>query len=264
MALDYSYSRAWHVQKLTIWALCLREIHGKHGKSKLGYLWQLTKTGFNIAAFWGIREMGGFAPPAGLSTPLFLLGGFIPWFIFNECIDMTIEAVQTNKALLTFPQISCLDLYLSSALVVWATEVVVMIVYAAIVWLMGYSIEIHNLSALLSGLIGLGLCATGLGLCISALTLYVPVIEKIVPMIMRVLFFSSGIFFSIQQTPSAVADILLWNPLLNYIELIRGSFASPLVYPLLRLEYTFTLTICSLALGLLLERYVRFKQEVEG
>jgi ABC-type polysaccharide/polyol phosphate export permease len=50
---------------------------------------------------------------------LFLLCGFTIWFIFSGIVSMTIEAVVTNKSLLTFPLITPLDLYCGSAVVMW-------------------------------------------------------------------------------------------------------------------------------------------------
>jgi ABC-type polysaccharide/polyol phosphate export permease len=56
-------------------------------------------------------------------------------------------------------------------------------------------------------------------------------------------------------------DKLLWNPIANYIELLRGTFIHPDPPGELKLEYTAWVTMSLLALGLLLERYIRPKQE---
>lgn len=248
------------MQMRVLWALCLREIHGKHGKSRLGYLWVLLKTAFGIAVFWWIRSIAGFATPHGLPLPLFLLMGFIPWHIFSGCLRMVLEAVRTNKALLTFPQVFPFDLYISSGIVVWVTEIVVMLLFLLILKLVDYHYILHDPITLLSMLVLLGLFSIGLGLALSALALYLPVIEKIVPMVLRVLFFISGIFFSPSQLSGQYASLLYWNPLLNFIEACRGAFAVRVPFPEIKIMYIVSLTFFFLALGLLLERHVRSKQ----
>ena len=249
------------MQGRVLWALCLREIHGKHGKSRLGYLWQLIKTGFGVAVFWWIRELAHAAPPQGLPMPIFLLMGFIPWFIFSETLSMVMEAVRTNKALLTFPQVTPLDLCLSSAVVVWCTEVLVLGIYLTGLHLAGYDFTIYAPETFLLALLGVGLLGLGAGLVLSALNFYVPAIEKLVPMVMRILFLSTGVFFSPSQMSATYGDAIMWIPTANFIEMLRGVFLSRSLNSMVKLEYIVCLTAGCLVLGLLLERYVRPRQE---
>ena len=245
------------VQRRVIWALCLREIRGKHGKSRLGYLWQLVKAGFAVGIFWWIREMGHFSAPGGMPTPIFLLMGFIPWFIFSQTISMVMEAVPTNTALLTFPQVTSLDLCVSSALVVWCTEVVTLLLYMAGIVLAGYQFHLYSILIPMIAFVGLWLMALGLGLVLSAMALRFEVVEKLVPMVMRILFFASALFYSPASLPAKYADIVMWNPLVNYIEILRGAFISSHIPDIVKTEYMFCFTLVVLVLGMLLERYSR-------
>jgi capsular polysaccharide transport system permease protein len=253
-------SHALSIQRRVLWALCLREIRGKHGKSKLGYLWQIIKSGFAVGVFWWIREMGNFVAPYGLPTPIFLFAGFIPWFIFSETLSMVMEAVKTNATLLTFPQITPLDLCLSSAIVVWCTEVVILLLYMTGLLLAGYDFYVYDLVILIIALVGIWLLSLGVGLFLGALALHFETLEKLVPMVMRVIFFVSGMFFSVSQLPSRYAEILWWNPILNFIELLRGSFISTHVQGEIKISYIFVITFVFLVLGLLLERTSRALQ----
>ena len=251
---------ALSIQTRVLWALCLREIHGKHGKSKLGYLWVLFKTAFGVTIFWWIRAFAGFTTPHGLPLPLYLLLGFIPWYIFSGALRMTMEAVNKNKALLTFPQVFPLDLYVSSAVVVWVTEVLVLCLFVLLIWLMGYNFTLYDPITLFSMLVLVGIFALGLGIVLGAIALYVPVVENIIPMVLRILFFTSGIFFSPSQLAGRYASLVYWNPLLNIIEACRGAFVVRTPYPEIKIIYVLSFTFILLAMGLLLERYVRAKQ----
>ena len=260
--MNNTFSDAFSLQGRVLWALCLREIHGRHGRFRIGYLWQLIRAVFGIGVFWGIREMGNFHPPQGMSTPVFLLMGFVPWFIFSEGIEKVMEAVRTNKALLTFPQVTPLDLCVSSWIVAAATQIVVLAAFLAGIAIVGYDVHIHDFPLFMAALSGISLLALGMGLFFTALNLYLPMIEKVVPMVLRVLFFMSGVFFSPVQMAGVYGDAIMWLPTANYIEMLRASFSGAGVPDLVKVEYTAAVTVISLVLGLLLERHARPKQEV--
>ena len=115
-------SSGWIVQGRVIMALILREVHTLYGSSRLGYLWAVIQTMFGIGIFWGIREIAGARAPHGMSVLMFLLAGFGLWATFSETLTKCMSAVSGNKALLTFPQVTPLDLMLSRTVVVWGTQ----------------------------------------------------------------------------------------------------------------------------------------------
>jgi ABC-type polysaccharide/polyol phosphate export systems, permease component len=233
-----------------------------HGAFKIGYLWQLIRAGFTLAAFWWIREVAGFHAPGGLPTPLFILMGLVPWLIFSGCVSRVMEAVRTNKALLTFPQITPLDLYISSAVVIAATEVVVLLIFLLGLNFGDYDVTLYAPLSFILCLIGVSALGLGAGLVLSAMNLYLSFIEKIVPMVMRIGFFATGVFFSPSQMIGRYGEGIMWIPTANYIEILRSAFTGHGISPLVKVEYTAVVTIVSLTLGLLLERHVRQMQEV--
>lgn len=131
-------SSGWIVQGRVIMALILREVHTLYGSSRLGYLWAVIQTMFGIGIFWGIREIAGARAPHGMSVLMFLLAGFGLWATFSETLTKCMSAVSGNKALLTFPQVTPLDLMLSRTVVVWGTQLssgCVITGIAAFLWL---------------------------------------------------------------------------------------------------------------------------------
>lgn len=261
--MNGSYKQALALQGRVIWALCLREIQGKHGKSRLGYLWQFVKTGFTISIFWFLRTIGGFYTPYDIAMPLYLLMGAIPWFIFQQTVTLTMSAVQSNEALLTFPQVTTLDLMLGCAIVAWVTEVIVFLFYLFLFIQLGLEVRLVDPFSFLCGMAGIWLFGLGVGLVLTALNLYVNIIEKLVPMFMRILFFSSGVFFSPEaRFGGEYSWLFRWNPLTNYFELLRGAFVFSSPMDSVKTEYIFYVTIYTLGAGLLLERFVRPKHNI--
>jgi len=94
---------------------------------------------------------------------------------------------------------------------------------------------------------------------LGAMMAYLPFLEHIIPMIMRILFFTSGVFFSPFQMAYGYRELLLWHPLVNYIELLRGAFVYMSPSSEIRIVYLLCIGAIALALGLLLERHARLR-----
>jgi capsular polysaccharide transport system permease protein len=258
--MNASFSQALAAQGRVIWALSLRELHGMHGESRLGYLWQLIKIGFSIAVFWGIRSLLGVHMPASLPLPVYLLTGFIPWYTFSDLFKHAMEAVRTNHALLNFPQITTLDIMLGSGVLTIATHAVLLLLYLAFFLFLDIPFALYNPGGFLISYLAMAAFGFGLGLILAVLNAYFPTTEKIVPMVMRFLFFTSGVFIPIARFSNlGIMDVLLWNPILNYIELLRSCFLSP-AFPLApEPRLFFSLAALTLVIGLFLERSCRGK-----
>lgn len=260
MTLDQELKSGFIVQCRVIAALMLREVHTINGDSKLGYLWVLVQSVFSIAVFWGLREFMNAHAPHGMSMPLFLALGFGVWAVFSGGVTKTMTAVAGNKALLSFPQVTEFDVMLARILVLVATQFIVTTIIIAASILFGYVFRPGDWLQALSVLILFPLCSLGIGMILASLTVFVPVIEKIVPMLFRILFFISGVFFSVDMFPQYISEVLKWNPILQAIELMRTSLHQGYTVTGLSFGYLAIFTICSLGLGGFLERYVRSRR----
>ena len=254
-------SSGWIVQGRVIMALILREVHTLYGSSRLGYLWAVIQTMFGIGIFWGIREIAGARAPHGMSVLMFLLAGFGLWATFSETLTKCMSAVSGNKALLTFPQETPLDLMLSRTVVVWGTQLSSGCVITGIAAFCGTSLYVSDWTGLFAAFLLTPLLGLGCGMLCASLAVFWPTLEKIVPMILRILFFASGIFFSVSMFPKNIADILLLNPVMQLIELLRQSLSRGYVAPTYDYLYIVAFCVVSLCLGGLLERYARKRAE---
>lgn len=252
-----SFYNAFLVQLRVINALMLREIHTIHGNSKLGYLWVVIQYTFSIAVFMAIREYTNAHDHFGMSSAIFLITGFFVWYIVSDSIKKCMSAVSANKALLTYPQVKVLDLMLSRVIVLWLTQLIVNIAILTVLTVFDIEFEIHSITLVYLVVFVAPLLGLGLGLIFSSLAVILPFIEKVVPMILRILFFISGVFFSVSTFNHDIASLLALNPILDLIELLRASVSTsyPLNYS--SWSYVLNITLVSLFFGFILERYVR-------
>lgn len=248
--------RAVRVQLAVIWALMLRETRTRYGKSKIGYVWALLEPVFQIAVFWMIFHLSGRSK-AGMAVPVFLLTGFIPWGLFSNIVQRSVNAVDGNRALLTYPQVTPLDIIIARTMLETATTIVVMFILLGSFSFAGYPFEMHDLALVMEAFGALVVLGFGLGLCLSSMALYLPSTDKVVSFILRPMFFTTGIFFVANILPFWVQKLLLLNPMLNVIEYVRAGFFSSYKPQLASLAYPAGLGIIFMFFGLLIERYAR-------
>lgn len=252
-----SISHAFSVQSRVIYALILREVHTLYGDSRLGYLWAIVQNLVGIVFFWALREFMGFRPPHGMSIVTYLLSGFIVWYLFTQTLNKCLSAVKGNNALLTYPQVTPLDLMVSRTIVVWVTQIVSAFVLCIIALYFDYVINIVNFGGFLVVILLTPLLGLGCGAICATLSYYWPTVEKIIPIIMRIMFFASGVFFSVSSFPMYIQKYLLWNPVMHLIEWMRMSLSYSFANSGVDILYPSIFTLIVLALGLLFERYVR-------
>ncbi|MBQ3060577.1 MAG: ABC transporter permease [Desulfovibrio sp.] len=246
-----------HRQLRIIIALVLREIHTLYGHAKLGYVWAIIRSGFSIAIFWTFRTIMHSPVPHGMTVLSYLCMGFVIWNIFSETLTKCMNSISGNKPLLTFPQVFPLDIMIARSLVVFATQIVCISVILIFGIMLNYEVTIANIGMLISALIFAVFFGFGCGIILSTLSFYMPALQNIVPMILRIMFFASGVFFSVSMFSHRVGEWLLLNPVMQFIEMARTAMSDGYVSPYFDIEYLLMINLSVLTSGLLLERFNR-------
>ncbi len=255
-----SISSAMTVQGRVIYALILREVHTLYGNTKLGYLWAIIQTVFNLAVFWLFRDFIGAKAPHGMSTVVFLLCGFIPWYMVSDTVSRCMNAVRANQALLTFPQVTELDLMMARVIVIWGTQLASGMIILSFAITLGQPMELRDPGTLAATVFFAPLLGLGVALVFASLARFWPTLERLVPILMRFLFFASGIFFQISELPARFSDILMLNPIAQIIEWQRYGLSASSAAPLYNIAYIAGWCLASLCIGLLLERHARGRE----
>ena len=213
------------VQFRVIHALMLRETKTRYGKHKLGYLWALFEPVLQILVFVLIFTLAGRDSVSEMPLVLFLLTGLAPFLLFRNTMQQGLNAIDANRALLTFPQVKTFDLIVARGLLEIATMILVFVVLLFGVTAMGIPIKIENPLMVIAALMLLAATGFGLGMAFASLTPLFPSLNQIISTVLgRPLFFTSGLFFTVEVMPQNARDILLLNPLLHMIEMLRSAF----------------------------------------
>lgn len=247
-----------HIKRVVL-AIFIRELKTRFGKYRLGYLWAILEPLSIIALFVFIR--GILAGSLRVATekiiyhvdyPLFLAAGVIPFFLFKNAAIQIMNSIEANRGLFYYQPVKPIDAMISR----WLLEGIIFSIVGFVIFFMlamlGFSSEIRNPLGLLLIILLFYIFSFAVGLVLCIAVNIIEELRNVVSPVMLFLFFTSGIFFSINMIPQKFRIFLLWNPIIHFIELIRLNF-----FPLYRaddvsLHYVIIWTIAILWLGLAL------------
>ena len=246
------------IQCRAIAALMLFEINTLYGDARLGYIWALVKTAFGVLALLLLRVFAHARAPHGISSVEFLVMGFMIWQIFSQTLTKSMTVIKNNKNFLSFPQITPLDIIIARSLVIIATEVVCSAILLIVFYLFGgiRSLQISNILLMIASIFGIACFGISCGCIFLALSRYFSAIFRIIPIFLRVFFFASGVFFSVSSFSHKFGEWLLYNPVMQFIEMSRKAMAYS--YPeYYNTQYLLMILLPLSTIGILLERYIR-------
>lgn len=239
-----------------IGALLLRETRVRFGRAQIGYLWAIIEPLAGILVLAFIFQLIGRAPNVGQSLYLFLAIGMLGFSLQRRLAVQLGNAFDANKALLYFPVVQRIDTLIARGILETATSLLsMMIIIAGLMLIEGVSPPAH-LDAFAAGIAALALLGFGIGTMNAILSSYLSSWRQIEGLINRPLFLLSGVFFTPLMLPSAVADILSWNPIVHGIELLRYGYYEGYRPDFIDLPYLVGWGLVTTLVGLAGERYL--------
>lgn len=229
-----------------LFALVMREMTTRFGRSAGGYLWALIEPAGFIALLSLAFSQIAHSPPVGRSFPLFYATGYIAFGFYNDIAALTGRAVQVNRPLLNYPAVTALDTVLARFLLQALTGLAVAaIIFTGILAVFAERVRLDPVPLITCFALAAGL-GLGVGLVNSALFALSRTWERVYGLASRPLFLISAVFFAFGSLPAFVRDVLWWNPLIHLVGLMRAGF-----YPVYDASYVSVLYVASLALGLM-------------
>ncbi len=257
--LDAALGRPLAIQGNVIRALILREVKTRFGSSGVGWIWLVLEPVVQCLALMLIYTVirprrSGFAD---VDVAEFLMTGIVPWLFYARTFTQVLHAVESNRALLVYPQVTPLDIAIAR------TALEAMLMYLLIAGLLVLRWFLLGDFAVADPLGGIAACAAlslmglGFGLVIAAAGHYLPSLVMVFSYINRILYFSSGVFFSLSAIPAAFRPYVDWNPLLQGVEYARASYFEGVSTVILNLPLLVIAPFALLAAGVIAERATR-------
>jgi capsular polysaccharide transport system permease protein len=245
------------IQRRVLLALILREARTRYGRQKLGYLWALVEPILHIVGFYILFRYTLRVVPLGHSLPMFLATGLATYLGFINVLNRTQGGFASNEALLAYPIVGVMDVFLGRALLDLATWILVTFIIIGGLVLSGLDPmpdSVLTMAAAIFLLFGIGF---GAGVLIGIGSQFAPSIEKITLIPRRMLYFASGAFYLPDALPPAVRDVLAWNPVLHGVTLFRMGYYGNYHSHVLDMTYLVMWSAIAVLAAFLVERLSR-------
>mgnify|MGYP001793731292 FL=1 len=243
-----------------IFALMLREMSTRYGRTPGGYIWAV------LEPVAGIMFLSlGFSlllrnPSLGTSFILFYASGYLILHLYNSISMPCAQAIDFSRPLLRYPAVNWIDAILARLLLNSLTGVAIaVLLFATIVSLIDVGV-VFDLPPIIEAFTLCIMVAFGVGCLNCCLIGLFPVWGVVWGILTRPLFIASGVIFIYEDLPRFAQDILWWNPLFHLTGLVRVGIYPTYSPTYIDITYVLSFSLITCALGLLLTR--RYNREI--
>lgn len=209
-----------------LFALVMREMSTKFGRSWGGYLWAVAEPLGGILMLTLAFSLAFRVPPLGTNFPLFYATGIIPFLLFSAISGGIAQAITTNRGLLTYPVVRPLDAVFAKFITNFLTLFVVgVLLFTGIILFYRLPVEL-DLAAIFNGFLMMGAIGLGIGTMNCVLFGFFPTWRHVWSVLTKPLFIVSGMFYTYESLPPQGQAAIWWNPLIHAVGLMRAGFYS--------------------------------------
>jgi len=240
------------LQAQIISALAYRDQAERIRKSPFGAVGLLVEPLLLVSIFLILRVLVPNAAPRLMNPVLLLSSGFILFFLFSKIALKAISGVARSQRFSELRRIRPLDVLIAGAVVEFQIYGVCIVLVVLAVSIYQWQSAIAYPGSAVAVFILVALTSLGIGLAALVVGHRLPVVKIAVDtLIRRLLFWTSGLFFSIATIPDFARPFLLWNPLLHGIELFRHALVPTYPIPGVSLGYLLIWAFVSLGFSML-------------
>lgn len=247
---------SWQIQVATVRALFFRELLTRFGTDqlRLGYIWAVLSPGLQVLMMVVIFSIIKVRVVPNMDYVLFLVAGIVPWMLFSSSATRALGAVEANKGLFNYRPVLPIDAVIARTLLEGVLYFAVFVLFLSGLWWLGYEISVSHVPLLLVSWLLLWLFSLGFALIMMVIGHWSAEIARFVSILIRIMYFISGILYSLHVLPEEYLAYVLWNPVPHVIEHMRHALAP--TYPIDHVSYGYFLasTLVVMFVGLLLYR----------
>lgn len=216
----------WNV----IYALLFRELKTRFGKNRrLGYIWVIGEPMAQIAVITTvistIRNYQHQIMPADISIFMFITVGIIPFFMFRNTITQLMTGIQANAGLFIYKPVKPIHVFIARTLLESGAYLCIFIVLMSIVgWFGGLKVVPHDFLQVFCCFVLMAFSAFVLGLCLSIVYHFLDNVKNVLVYLPVILYIASAVIFPIWIIPEELVQILLYNPWLHIMELLKAGY----------------------------------------
>ena len=231
-------------------ALFLRELTMRFSVSKTGVFWTFFEPFVQVLVMVLIKVLFFGNAISNFDFVAFLALNFTAFNLFKNIVTKSMGAFKANKALFVYKQVKPLDTIVARVLVELFITSVIVICFVAIGFYFDYDLNVQSLPMVFLGFLWLIFFSLSLVILLAVSNAFYSSVGKTVTMFMTFLMFGSAIFYTMEMLPLEIQSLLLWNPLVHFMEMIHGHYFYVLDDGLVNYYYMALWTLIPLYVGL--------------
>ncbi len=231
-------------------ALFLREFNMRFTVSKTGVFWTFFEPFVQVLVMVLIKVLLFGSATGNFDFAIFLALNFTAFNLFKNIITKSMGAFTANKALFVYKQVKPLDTIIARMLVELFITGIIVLCFVAIGLYFGYDLNVQSLPMVVLGFLWLIAFALSVVILLSVTNTFYSSVGKTVNIMMSFLMFGSAIFYTMDMLPLEIQNLLLWNPLVHFMEMIHGYYFYVLDDSLVNYYYMALWTLIPLYVGL--------------
>lgn len=242
-----------------IYALMLRDMRTRFGRSHLGYLIAVGWPFVHLLVLVGIMAFMNRVAPLGGDPVVFVASGALAYILCLYPARMMGMALDMNRSLFLFPVVRVFDVIIARAVIEFITSFIVVILVFVASSIAGIDIFPANGFIFTSGVLATVYFSISLGFVNVVLASLFRMWNLVFMFCMIMLYATSGIFVLPSNLPPSMRSVMAYNPLLHGIEWMRSAYYEGYGDEMLSKTYFISMATVFLLFGLLGERFWRGK-----
>jgi len=237
--------------------LMLREVMARFGRHELGYLWAILEPAMHVLVISVIFYFIRARDTLGMNVVLFVTTGVVPLFVYLKTYNHLTNALRQNRPLLNHARVQPMDIFFARGILEFLTHIFVLILFVSVIYVFVDRFAFGSALSVLANLFGLWIVGIGAGLALGSLSVFIESIKNVMDGLNRLIYITSGVFFTLDMMPSSVAKYMAYNPLLHFVDGVRGNFNPLMGGSRVDIAYGFSWAAAILFFGLLADRALR-------
>ncbi len=243
--------KPFKIFKSVQYALFMRELGMKTSVGKLGFFWLFFEPFAQVSFFIMIRVamIESQGKGSNFDYAVFMAAGFIAFNMFKHILSGSTGAFSANRGLLNYKQVKPIDTVLGRVVLQVFLTSIIIIIFVFIGFIFQYPIAPQNLLMVFLGYAWLLIFSFAVGLTVAVGNNFFLGIGKTVSIVSFGLLIFSAVFFPLISLPVFAQDILLYNPLVHFMEMIHAAYIPELDDRFVDYKYMFLWTISPFFIG---------------
>lgn len=240
-------------------ALFLREIQTRFGTKKLGYFWAVLDPMVKVIIFSLIYIFTG-SKLQGLDFPVFLATSFLTYNFFLALMNNSMSAFDANRALFSYKQVKPIDTIISRFFIEFLVMCATIFIFICFGLYFNLDLRVKDFNMVILAVMWFGIFGLSIGILFAVINKFYETFGKIISFTSMPLFLLSALMYTVESLPTFAQKLILYNPIVHFIEMIHGNYFHVLDTKYVDYYYMMYWTIIPLFLGLLF--YVKSEKKI--